>query len=644
MLSVIIRGRINSHCRGRQVDKKFLDFYNQELTFMREMAAEFAKKHPKVAKRLGLEGIDVADPYVERLIEAFCFMSARTQLKLEAEFPIFTQRLLNIVYPNYTSPTPSMGVVQLFPKLNEGDLSQGYTIPRNSAFLSRIPANEVTRCEFRNSHEVTLWPIIIKEARLTSIPPDISDLEAHRITYSRLKGALRLKLKTEGDKVFSQLSGLDRLPIYITGDERLVSHIFEMLHAGQVAMIVRCNHQSSVTDDVIRENAVSFEGFGPDQGLLPLSWNMFHGHNLLHEYFSCRRCFYFFTLNGLSAALKNNPTDEVEIILLLDRLPQTLIGHIDASRFLLYCTPVINLFPRRVDRIEINHNLNDFHIIPDRSRPLDYEVFSVFKVTGQQVEKSEEVIFNPLFQTKQSEYGNFGRYFSVKREMRMRGKNRRKYETRTPYFGTEVFIGLVDQNEAPYSEDIRYLSVEAMVTNRDLPCLLAHSSSYELTMSDAVPIYGAAFIGQLSAPRPPFALGETAWRLIRQLSFNYLPLSDLDHKEGGAALRNMLRLFINGSDQDSIAQVNSLVGCKTEPVVRRLPGNGLLVYGRGIRCILTVDEEGFSGISPYLFGLIMENYLARHAAINIFTETELHSMQRGLIGRWPARPGRRGCL
>ncbi|MEJ5173865.1 type VI secretion system baseplate subunit TssF, partial [Erwinia sp. MYb416] len=86
------------------------------------------------------------------------------------------------------------------------------------------------------------------------------------------------------------------------------------------------------------------------------------------------------------------------------------------------------------------------------------------------------------------------------------------------------------------------------------------------------------------------------------------------------------------------------VGCKSEPVIRRIPGDGLLVYGRGVRCMLTVDEEGFSGISPYLFGLIMENYLARHAAINIFTETELHSMQRGLIARWGARPGRRGAL
>ncbi|MFZ4835556.1 type VI secretion system baseplate subunit TssF [Rouxiella sp. Mn2063] len=628
------------------MDHKFLDYYNQELTFMREMAGEFAEKHPKIASRLGMHGIEVADPYVERLIEAFCFLSARTQIKLDAEFPKFTQRLLDVVYPNYNSPTPSMAVVQLKPNLKEGDLARGYKVPGNSAFYTKIASGETTRCEFRNSQEVTLWPLEISDARLTSIPPDMPSLEKYRIPQSKLKGALRIKLKLLGDTdtVFSQLSGLDRLPIYIDGDERVVSHIFELLHTSNVATIVRTEKSTPPQSEVISQQPLSFEGLEPEQSLLPLSWNMFHGHNLVQEYFSCRQRFYFFTLNHLAEKLKSNNTNEVEIIILLDRLPQELIGHVIPSRFQLFCTPVINLFPKKVDRIEVNRSLNNFHVVPDRSRPLDYEIYSVNKALGQQAEKSEEVVFNPLFQTRNSDYGNFGRYFSITREARGQNESKRKYETRTPYVGTEVFVSLVDQQEAPYKDNIRYLSIEALVTNRDLPRLISRNGGVDLTMSDAVPIHGATFVCQPSAPRAPFAVGESAWRLIRQLSFNYIPLSNTDHGLGGESLRNMLRLFINDSDHESLVQVNSLVGCKSEPVIRRLPGDGLLVYGRGVSCIVTVDEEGFSGISPYLFGLIMENYLSRHAAINVFTETELHSMQRGLVGRWKARPGRRGAL
>jgi type VI secretion system protein ImpG len=108
-------------------------------------------------------------------------------------------------------------------------------------------------------------------------------------------------------------------------------------------------------------------------------------------------------------------------------------------------------------------------------------------------------------------------------------------------------------------------------------------------------------------------------------------------------LRDLLRLFLTGDDESQQRQVQSLVGVKTKPVTRRLPGGGPLVFGRGIECALTVDESGFSGTSPYLFGLILEHYLARHVSINVFTQTEMHSMQRGRVARWPVRMGSRGA-
>ena len=60
-----------------------------------------------------MNGLEVADPYVERLLEGVGFLAARVQLKLDAEFPRFTQALLETVYPHYLAPTPSMLVAQL---------------------------------------------------------------------------------------------------------------------------------------------------------------------------------------------------------------------------------------------------------------------------------------------------------------------------------------------------------------------------------------------------------------------------------------------------------------------------------------------------------------------------------------------------
>jgi type VI secretion system protein ImpG len=626
------------------MDTRFLDYYSRELTYMREMAGEFAARHPKIAKRLGMQGIDVADPYVERLIESFSFMAARTHLKLDAEFPRFTQRLLEVVYPNYVAPTPSMAVVRLRPSLAQGDFRRGHPVPRGSVFKSAIPSGEQTACEFRSSQDVTLWPIEITAARLTGVPPDVPEIERDLAPNVALRGALRLTLRTVGDIKFSELDGLDRLPVYIGGDERIASQIFELIHAGGVATVTRTLNDERTPGHVVAHNAVEPEGFGADQGLLPLQWNTFHGHNLLHEYFACPSRFYFFALNGLARGLSRINSNEAEILVLLERMPHDPAVHIDKNRFLLYCTPIINLFTKRIDRIEVKRALTDFHVLPDRSRPLDFEVFSVSRVFGHRPEEAGEVAFTPLFQTLHDDTGNHGRYFSLRREQRVLSGDARKYGTRTAYTGTDVFVSLVDQAEAPYADDIRYLSIEALVTNRDLPRLIPRDGHADLTMPDSVPIDGAVLVRPPSAPRPPYAHGETAWRLIRQLGFNYMPLAELDHATGGQALRNMLRLFVAPGEHEQHAQINSLVGTKTELVVRRLPGDGLLVFGRGIRVSLTVDETGFSGASPFLFGRVIEHYLARHAAINVFTETELESMQRGVIARWPLRAGGRGVL
>lgn len=626
------------------MDPQFLDHYNRELTYMRELSAEFAAQHPKIARRLGMQGIEVADPYVERLIEAFCFMSARTQLKLEAEFPRFTQRLLEVAYPNYVAPTPSMAVARLRPSLREGDFSKGFKVPRHSMLRSSIPPGEQTACEFRTGQDITLWPIEIAGATLTAVPPDLPDLQRSLLPHTKLRGALRLRVRTVGEIRFSQITWLDRLSLYIGGDERIASHLFELIHASSVASVVRAPGAARGEGAVVAKNAVDFEGLSPDQSLLPLVWNTFHGHNLLHEYFTCRQRFYFFALTQLNAGLSRIDGKEAEIVLLLDRLPDELVTHVEAARFLLFCAPIVNLFPKRTDRVEINRAQTAFHLIPDRTRPLDYEVFSVSRVFGQKAETSTEVTFNPLYQTLHSDIGNYGRYFSILREPRTTSTNARKYGTRTPYVGTEVYVSLVDQAEAPYADDIRYLSVDAWVTNRDLPRLIPRNGVNDLTMQDSVPIEGVSLVHPPSAPREPYATGETAWRLIRQLSFNYMPLAELDHRDGGQALRNMLRLFVGTSEREQATQIDSLVGARTEPVVRRLPGHGLLVYGRGVRCELTVDESGFSGLSPYLFGLVLEQYLTRHVSINVFTETELRSMQRGLVTRWKPRMGGRGAV
>ncbi|MBU9651944.1 type VI secretion system baseplate subunit TssF [Burkholderia multivorans] len=629
------------------MDPRLLDYYNQELIYMRELAAEFAHAHPKIARRLGMQAGEVADPYVERLIESFSFMAARMQIKLDAEFPRFTERLLEVIYPNYVAPTPSISIARLYPGQTEGSLVDGYRLPRGTTFTAQVPDGERTACSFTSGQDVTLWPLAITDARLTGIPPDIPALARYSAPDTPVRGALRIRLATTGNVRIADLKGLDRLPVYLAGDEQVASHLFELLHAGAIASVIGAPGEfgrPGRAPAAVTERAVEHEGLGTDQSLLPLNWAKFHGHNLLHEYFACPSRFWFFALNGLAEGFSRIDGREVEIVVLLDRAPGPLANLVDASRFALFCTPVVNLFRKHTDRVEISPRDTEFHLVPARLTPLDYEVFSVSAVYGQVAATSSELEFRPLYQTLNNDEGNHGRYFSVRRERRLLSDSARRYGTRTPYVGTEVFLSLVDQAEAPYSENIRFLSVDALLTNRDLATLVPRDGARDLETAQSAPVDSIGLIRPPSAPLPPYAERETAWRLIRQLNFDHLPLEALDHREGGQGLRDLLRLYLVDGDSGQSRQVESLVGAKTRPVTRKLPGTGPMTFGRGIECTLTVDETGFSGVSPYLFGTILEHWLARHVSINSFTQTELHSMQRGRIARWPARTGTRGAL
>ncbi|WP_077038104.1 type VI secretion system baseplate subunit TssF [Pelomonas sp. KK5] len=623
------------------MDPRLLAYFNEELSFMRESAAGFAAQHPKVARRLGMHGIEVADPYVERLIEAFCFMSARMRLKLDAEFPRFTERLLEVLYPNYISPTPSMAVAQFFPDARQGDFSKGFAVPRGTPLYAAVPAGEVTACEFRTGQDLRLWPVEIVEAKLGGVPPDIPSLGRHLPAHVRLQGSLRLRLRTTGALKFSELQGLDEISVYLSGAEALASHLHELIHAGGAGSVTGVPQQLDRQPHVVIHGAVAHEGLAPGQSLLPLPWNVWHGHNLLHEYFACPARFYFFRLTQLAPALSRIEGNEAEVVILLTRAPGALTGLVDARQFALHCTPVVNLFPMRTDRIELRSDRSEHHIVPDRTRPTDFEVFSITSLQGLRGSTAEPQTFRALYQTLNQDEGNHGRYFSLRREPRLASDSARKYGTRTPYIGTEVFASLVDQHEAPYADELRYLQVEALLTNRDLPRLVPRNGRQDLTLAESVPVSGVGLLREPTVPRPPHAQGETAWRLIRQLNYNYLPLTELSHREGAQGLRDMLRLFVGTDNAVAERQVASLVGCRIEPETRRLPGSGPLVYGRGVHVALTVDEDNFSGTSPYQLGLVLDHYFARHVAINVFSRTSLAAMQRGRVADWAPRMGLR---
>src|SRR5690606_18770876 len=148
----------------------------------------------------------------------------------------FTEHLLQMVYPHYLAPTPSMAVVQLEPNPRQGVLTDGFQVPRGTLLRSNLGKGEQTPCTFRTAHDLQLWPVEIAAVSRSSYVGDLGDLN---LTSPRpVKGALRLRLRTTGGVQFQQL-GLDRLPVFLHGPEQIGMRLHELLHAGSVAMVVR---------------------------------------------------------------------------------------------------------------------------------------------------------------------------------------------------------------------------------------------------------------------------------------------------------------------------------------------------------------------------------------------------------------------
>ena len=116
---------------------ELLTYYERELRFIRKMATEFAEKYPQVGARLQLEPTKCEDPHVERLIEAFAMLTARVHLRLDDDFSDVTDALLDIIYPHYLRPIPSMTIVQMHVDPDEGAVEGGLAVPRHSMLHSR---------------------------------------------------------------------------------------------------------------------------------------------------------------------------------------------------------------------------------------------------------------------------------------------------------------------------------------------------------------------------------------------------------------------------------------------------------------------------------------------------------------------------
>ncbi len=625
------------------MNSRLLDYYQRELQFIREMGAEFAQRYPKIASGLDLGSTECADPYVERLLESFAFLTARIQLKMDAEFPRFTQHLLEIIYPHYLAPLPSMTIVQFQPDLKGGVTEEGFVIPRHTRLFSQNNVKGYNKCEFQTAHEITLWPLQLDQVNYLPLG------EALRYAGSEVKdvkAGIRLKLQTVLDFNFQQLN-IDNIPFYLHGSGKVPSQLYEMIIGHSLAVIIQgVNETSNGFRQILNKDVIQALGFDDEQALLPYTAPSFQGYRLLQEYFALPQRYLFIDICQLQSSLQICNDTAIEIVILLDIDNTEFEDLITINHFALNCSPAINLFSKRTNRIHLSQQSTEHHLVIDRTKTHDFEVFSIEEMEGYGVGSKIEQIFRPFYSNRQ-ENGIQGQlsFYTARREPTRESSKKDVGNLKADYVGSEIFISLVDASETPYRSDLKQIGVRALCTNRGLSkMMLIGKGKTDFNWDISAPIDAIRCLAGPTDPKPSQAEGEHAWRLINHLSLNYLSLINNDKSQGAAALRDLLRLYGDYSEPSIANQIEGLISVQCKAITVRIPVPGPMCFGRGLEIILNFDESAFVGANTFLLGAIIERFFCKYVSINSFTQLVIKTRERGEIMRWPVRTGTRSLI
>ena len=619
------------------MDTRILDYYNHELQYVRDRRGFRAL--PEGRGTPGVGGHGLCQPLRRRLLEGFAFLAARVHLKIDDQFPTFTQHLLEMVYPHYLAPTPSMAVVQFRPNLDEGSLAEGFVI-RTPALRGLLGEGEQTACEYRTAHEVTLWPLEIAKVEYFNRDAAPGDLPA----LPQVKACLQIRLRCTAGLNFHDLA-LEELPLYV-GSSKLAAPLYEQLLSNTVGIAARGTADAASRYELLDSPHLQRRRIQRPGSFTPVRPGLFQGYRLLHEYFAFRDRYFFVAVTGLKRASNVARATSRRLHSVRRTSPATR-----QRRRRRALAAVLLSGDQSVSQTQRPH--------PTR-RPLDR--------TSRGPRPHAAAGFRGAFHHERHRAWHdvrSGPAVSCVLFTRVSGGQAigvgvlydpppaacRFLEPTAPgarssYVGSEVFLSLVDSREAPYSHDLRQLSTTTLCTNRDLPLFMPiGATGSDFTLEIGAPVESIQCVAGPTRPRPSFvhAGGELGWRLVSHLTLNYLSLSDTDSGGAAAALQELLRLYADLADDPTRQQIDGLLAVSSQPVVRQHPTSRRMSLAAGCKSRSRSTKRRFTAAAcscwertrPVLRPIRLHQFLH---------ETCIKTDQRGEIIRWPATIGRRHTI
>ena len=603
------------------MDDSLLSYYNRELAYIRQMGAEFAESHPKIAGRLRLDGDTVEDPHVSRLIESFAFLTARIRYKLDDDFPELTEALMGLLYPDYHAPVPSMSIARL--ALQPGR-SEAMQVPAGTSLYT--DSNPDGTCYYQTAFDTDILPVDLEQAEFRAQPfeaPSLPEPDRQR----GVQAVLRVRLRARAEVTLAEAAP-ERLRFHLHGQPQFSNRLYEFLlnEATGIALAAHANDPEPVFIPVEHLQAV---GLDEDSAVLPRDGRSSHGNRLLMEYFSFPEKFLFVELADIGHAW-SRLSDKAELFIYFARSHSELVQGVNAQSLMLGCTPIVNLFHASMEPMAASELEHEVRLCADASQQESADVHTLQRVDACDG-GGRTIPLQPFYGAHRDQSGTTTpRYWHARREISHHHNGRRSR-------GVDTYLSLVDRDfhlTAPESDWL--IRADALCTNRDLPDRLPFGPEQPRFHF----LKGGAGIAVRCATPPTMSLqprldDASRWQLVTQLTLQHFTGED-----GLQALKETLRLHDFREAPENQAIIESLVDLRSEVATARIARGGRVAICQGTRIRLEVNEQRFSGAGLFLLGAVLSEFLAQHCTINTFVQLQITSRQRaGRVMTWPPRSG-----
>ncbi len=582
----------------------FNKYYQDELSYLRQLGEEFARAYPKLAPMLAESG---TDPDVERLLEGFAFLSGRIRQKLDGDLPELAHNFVNLLWPHYLRPVPSATILEFDP--SGGALQDTQVIPRGTAVES-VPV-EGTRCRFQTTSDLNVYPFALKDIALEA--PST--------------GAPFLRLGFQMGKADLSKIRLAGLSLFLSGEPQTAFGLYLLLthHLKRVTF----RNTATRKDVSFGPEALRSGGWEENEALLPYPVAAFSGYRLLQEYFTLPEKFLFVELPDVSPLAQLGIKERFEIIFEFSRRPEEAV-RVKPGTVRLYCTPAVNLFPHRATPISVEQEKTEYRLRPEATNPEHYEIFSIAKVSGWTAGTVEEKEYRPFYSYEHS-LGDKGRkteYYHLTLRPAVVGR------------GTETYISFVTGSETAAIPSTSTVAVELACSNRSMGEKLKPG---DINVPTAESPAFASFqnITRVTPSIPPPLEGGVLWRLISHLSLNYLSLLSVENLRGVLELYNFAALFDRQAARAGELRLEAIRQIKAKPDHLFIKGDAL----RGLKVELELSESGFAAEGEmYLFASILNRFFCLYTSLNSFSRLEVKGVEKGEIYRFPPAAGRQVLL